>query len=416
MFIQRGYRTKLGDIHIPIKVDFNIAGPSEYDISCFAVDKNDQLYDDMYMIFYNQLKSPDDAICMNGTTFNVNLAKLPSEVVKLVFTISIDGDGTMGLIHQANIKLSQLHQEDLELNLTGSNFKDQKAIIAIEIYNKNEWRMNAVANGFNGGLSQLLKEYGGVEEEDDEPTQPIVSQPVPVIQTSKISLEKKLEKNAPQLVNLAKPLKLALEKNKVPDIVAKVALILDISGSMTRIYKNRTVQSIVNKILPLAIQFDDNEELDFWYYGTTPKRMDNVTMFNYYNAVPVDYKPLMRALGGGNYEPAVMREIIEEYSNSSIPAYIIFITDGGVGAKREIESLVVESSQYPIFWQFVGVSGFGYGILKHLDTIKGRVVDNASFFALDDFNKVSDSELYDRLLKEFPSWLSEAKNKGIIRR
>lgn len=416
MFIQRGYRTKLGDIHTPIKIDFNIAGPSEYDISCFAVDKNDQLYDDMYMIFYNQLKSPDDAICMNGTTFNVNLSKLPSEVVKLVFTISIDGDGTMGMIHQANIKLSQLQQEDLELNLTGSNFKDQKAIIAIEIYNKNEWRMNAVANGFNGGLSKLLEEYGGVEEEDDEAAQPIVSQPVPVIQASKISLEKKLEKNAPQLVNLAKPLKLALEKNKVPNIVAKVALILDISGSMIKVYKNRTVQSIVNKILPLAIQFDDNEELDFWYYGTTPKRMDNVTMFNYYDAVPVDYKPLMLSLGGGNYEPAVMREIIEEYRNSSTPAYIIFITDGGVGAKTEIERLVVESSRYPIFWQFVGVSGFGYGILKHLDTIKGRVVDNASFFALDDFNKVSDGDLYDRLLKEFPSWLSEAKNKGIIRR
>ncbi|WP_291578482.1 VWA domain-containing protein [Clostridium sp. UBA6640] len=416
MFIQRGYRTKLGDIHTPIKIDFNIAGPSEYDISCFAVDKNDQLYDDMYMIFYNQLKSPDDAICMNGTTFNVNLSKLPSEVVKLVFTISIDGDGTMGMIHQANIKLSQFQQEDLELNLTGSNFKDQKAIIAIEIYNKNEWRMNAVANGFNGGLSKLLEEYGGVEEKDDEPAHPIVLEPVPVIQASKISLEKKLEKNAPQLVNLAKPLKLALEKNKVPDIVAKVALILDISGSMNRAYKNRTVQSIVNKILPLAIQFDDNEELDFWYYGTTPRRMDNVTMFNYYNAVPVDYKPLMLSLGGGNYEPAVMREIIEEYRNSSTPAYIIFITDGGVGAKTEIERLVVESSSYPIFWQFVGVSGFGYGILKHLDTIKGRVVDNASFFALDDFNKVSDGDLYDRLLKEFPSWLSEAKNKGIIRR
>ncbi|MBU5676922.1 VWA domain-containing protein [Alkaliphilus sp. MSJ-5] len=415
--MQRGYRTKLGDIHAPIKIDFHIAGPSEYDISCFGVDKNELLYDDSYMIFYNQLKSPDGAICMNGTSFNVNLDKLPSDVVKLVFTISIDGDGTMGMIHQINVKLSQLHQEDLVLNLTGSNFKDQKAIIAIEIYNKNEWRMNAVANGFNGGLSQLLKAYGGVEEEDVQAIPSTLASPISVIPTptSKVSLEKKLEKNAPQLVNLAKPLKVALEKNKVPDIVAKVALILDISGSMTKIYKNRTVQSIVNKILPLAIQFDDNEELDFWYYGSRPKRMEAVTMSNYYNAVPVNYKPLMESLGYGNYEPAVMREIIEEYRTSSIPAYIIFITDGGVGSKREIKNLMIEASKYPIFWQFVGISGFGYGILKQLDTIKDRFVDNANFFALDDFNKVTDDELYDRLLKEFPSWLTEAKNKGIIR-
>lgn len=52
--------------------------------------------------------------------------------------------------------------------------------------------------------------------------------------------------------------------------------------------------------------------------------------------------------------------------------------------------------------------------MKKLDTLKDRYVDNANFFALDDFKKVPNSELYSRLLNEFPKWLDEIKRKGMI--
>jgi len=48
------------------------------------------------------------------------------------------------------------------------------------------------------------------------------------------------------------------------------------------------------------------------------------------------------------------------------------------------------------------------------DTMDGRFIDNANFFQLNDLNKISDEELYDRLLAEFPTWLREAKIKRII--
>ena len=71
-------------------------------------------------------------------------------------------------------------------------------------------------------------------------------------------------------------------------------------------------------------------------------------------------------------------------------------------------------AKYPIFWQFVGIGGSSYGILECLDTMSGRTVDNCNFFSLDDIKKISDAELYDRLLNEFPDWLRAAKAKGII--
>ena len=72
-----------------------------------------------------------------------------------------------------------------------------------------------------------------------------------------------------------------------------------------------------------------------------------------------------------------------------------------------------------LFYDYLGEQtvkdpGKNYGILEKLDTMSGRYVDNAGFFALDDFKKVSNEELYARLLEEFPSWLEEIKRKGMI--
>ncbi|MNH41471.1 hypothetical protein D3C79_1029770 [compost metagenome] len=54
-------------------------------------------------------------------------------------------------------------------------------------------------------------------------------------------------------------------------------------------------------------------------------------------------------------------------------------------------------------------------MLKKLDTMEGRIVDNANFIHLDDISAVTDEMLYDQLLNEFPLWLRAAKEKRIIR-
>lgn len=76
--------------------------------------------------------------------------------------------------------------------------------------------------------------------------------------------------------------------------------------------------------------------------------------------------------------------------------------------------LITESSTKNLFWQFVGLGQANYGILEKLDDMTGRFIDNADFFALDDISKISDEELYDRLLTEFPGWIKEARAKGIL--
>ena len=410
----KGWKDKLENhvnLNENIFVDMKVKGNAEYDFCCFGVDGNGKLSDDRYMIFYNQKMSPNGEISVedipDGARYTLKLSAVPDFINRLVFTVSIDGNKTMGEMNSLETKVYQSGAKDIEMTLGGNDFSNEKAVIVMEIYRKDVWRIGCVASGFDGGLSALLKYFGGEEVVGEPVQEPVVAEPV------KVSLEKKMEK-APELVSLVKPLVFELKKKNLETTVARVGLVLDISGSMVPRFKNGTVQSIVNKTLPLAVQFDDDGELDFWFYGTTARKMDSVNLKNYTTAVPEDWKHLMLDLGGRNNEPIVMRMVVDEYKDTKIPAYVLFITDGGVNQKREIQNIITESSHLPIFWQFVGVGGKNYGILEKLDTMTGRYVDNAGFFALDDFKKVSNEELYARLLEEFPSWLEEIKKKGMI--
>jgi stress protein len=410
----KGWKDKLENhvnLNENIFVDMKVKGNAEYDFCCFGVDRNGKLSDDRYMIFYNQKMSPNGEISVedipDGARYTLKLSAVPEFINRLVFTVSIDGNKTMGEMNSLETKVYQSGAKDIEMTLGGNDFSNEKAVIVMEIYRKDVWRIGCVASGFDGGLSALLKYFGGEEVVSEPVQESVVAEPV------KVSLEKKMEK-APEIVSLVKPLVFELKKKNLETTVARVGLVLDISGSMVPRFKNGTVQSIVNKTLPLAVQFDDDGELDFWFYGTTARKMDSVNLKNYTTAVPEDWKHLMLDLGGRNNEPIVMRMVVDEYKDTKIPAYVLFITDGGVNQKREIQNIITEASHLPIFWQFVGVGGKNYGILEKLDTMTGRYVDNAGFFALDDFKKVSNEELYARLLEEFPSWLEEIKKKGMI--
>ena len=422
MKVERGARQnleKIFDVTQPIKVTLKISGNATYDFSCFGVDGENKLSDDRYMIFYNQTQSPRNEIryneISNGAEFFIDLESLPNMIQKLVFTASIDGSGTMGEISNHDLTIEQGQLEKIYAQFNGKDFQTEKAITSIEIYRKNGWRVQVVARGFDGGLDKLLEFYGGEQIQEEV-------KPAP--KPKKISLEKKIQEGAPKLISLVKPLKIELEKRNLQETVAKVALVMDISGSMYSSYGNGSVQEIVNKILPIAVQFDDDGELDFWYFAEKFERRPSVNMRNYQNTVPRNWENVMRNLGGGTNAFRVMNDVIDEYKNSEVPAYVIFITDGAISS--DTKDAVIRSSKMPIFWQFVGIgnssSGFfgkifgGYGMLEKLDTLTGRLVDNTNFFALDDFHSVDNSELYSRLLNTFPRWLKDAKAKNIIKK
>lgn len=281
-----------------------------------------------------------------------------------------------------------------------------------EIYrHKDSWKLRAQGQGFNGGLEPLAVSYGV------DVAQPVDTPP----QASRISLEKKLEGKAPALISLAKKASVSLAKHKLDTVAARVAFVLDASGSMTGQFKKGHVQSVLDRIAVLSVQFDDDGTMDVWGFAERHKKYPDVTLDNldgYIAAIQNTGKrsawEILPGLGGTNNEPPVMNEVIDFFKDSTLPVYVVCITDGGISKTREIKEAIRRSANYPIFWKFVGLGGSNYGILEKLDTFSDRRIDNSNFFAIDNFATVKDEVLYEQLLEEFKDWLEQAKIAGIL--
>lgn len=219
------------------------------------------------------------------------------------------------------------------------------------------------------------------------------------------------------LLNLRKDtLKLCLEKTNLIDTQARVALVLDYSGSMRSLYQNGTVQAVIERILPIAMQFDDNGEMELWLFENGYKRMPNISLKNYYGYVENVIQRSNYRMGGTSYAP-VIKDVAEKYMNEEpmpIADYVIFITDGENSDRQAARDAIIEVSHYPIFWQFVGIGRESFSFLRSLDEMDGRFVDNANFFSIDNMLDSEDSEIYAKLLAEFPSWLNNPKVKDLI--
>lgn len=195
----RGQKGKLSDLgcgtQFPVEVDINLPGAS-VDVSCFGLDANEKLSDDRFMVFYNQLAAPADAVKLDLSSgkarFAVNLDALPEAITQLVFVAAIDGAPTMRSIVASRLTLGSA----VEFPLDAAVFGDEKAVIVANIYRKEGvWRFGAVGQGFNGGLSALLAHFGGSEASATPAPAPAPAAPAPSkISLSKVTLEKRGDK------------------------------------------------------------------------------------------------------------------------------------------------------------------------------------------------------------------------------
>ena len=116
-------------------------------------------------------------------------------------------------------------------------------------------------------------------------------------------------------------------------------------------------------------------------------------------------------MGGTNYSP-VLEDMVKHYKDietSTVPAFIIFITDGENFDTNETNKIIKELSNYNIFVQFVGIGNEDFKYLKSLDDMKGRKYDNTGFITVEDMNEMTDEELYTELLRQYREWYERSK-------
>jgi len=228
----------------------------------------------------------------------------------------------------------------------------------------------------------------------------------PVVDNSDVQSKINLIKEREQKVTIS------LAKKTDTPIQARVNIMVDISGSMSHMFSSGRVQEVLERLFPIALTLDDNKELDVWVFNNSSSHINpSVRMDNFSNYIST-YFP---SVGGGTSYSPVMNDVVRvSGEDNSIPCFNIMLTDGDNGDKIDTEAFIKSVSNKHHFWQFVGLGSESFYFLEKLDTLPGRIIDNANFFSVNDISKLSDEHLYDKLLSEFPSWLKEAKSKGIV--
>ncbi|MFC8246310.1 vWA domain-containing protein [Streptomyces chartreusis] len=236
-----------------------------------------------------------------------------------------------------------------------------------------------------------------------------------------ISLSK-VEETAPALVSLYKSAGVSLRKHGLDGVRAAVYLVVDYSGSMKPYYKDGSVQALADRVLGMSAHFDDDGTVPVVFFSTDVDAVTDIALADHRGRI----ERIVAGLGhmGKTSYHLAMDAVIDHYldSGSRDPALVVFQTDGGPINKLAAERYLCKAARLPLFWQFVG---FGdptskqFDFLRKLDDLavpQKRVVDNAGFFhAGADPGRVSEAELYDRLVGEFPKWLVAARAQGIVR-
>ena len=198
-------------------------------------------------------------------------------------------------------------------------------------------------------------------------------------------------------------------KTNMNNHVARVALAMDYSGSMSNLFANGSVQDVVTRLLPIALKFDDNGELESWMFSNGQDRLRPVTANNYASYVNNVMMKTRIHMGGTEYAP-VLNDIVKYYKDkhpSTTPAFIMFITDGDNWDANETNEVIRELSNYNMFVQFVGIgTDTDFAYLRKLDNLSGRKHDNTGFIAVKDMNKMNDQQLYTEMLRQYNEWLN----------
>lgn len=155
----------------------------DLDASAFLLGENGKLQRDEDFIFYNNLESRNKAVVHTGDNLTgdgdgddevimIDFTKIPDDVKKIAICVTIHDAAVrgqnFGQVSNAYIRIAKMADE---FDTTGEpvlkfdleeEFSIETALVVAEIYQKNgEWKFNAVAAGYQGGLEAIVRSFGG---------------------------------------------------------------------------------------------------------------------------------------------------------------------------------------------------------------------------------------------------------------
>lgn len=156
---------------------FDSGADFDLDAAAFMLGDNGKCPTEKEFVFYGNLTHASESVKHMGDNLTgegegddeqifVDLEKIPSNVSKIAFTVTIYEAETrrqnFGQVSNSYIRIvdETTGQEIIRYDL-GEDFSIETAVVVGELYRYNgEWKFNAIGSGFQGGLAALCGHYG----------------------------------------------------------------------------------------------------------------------------------------------------------------------------------------------------------------------------------------------------------------
>jgi len=414
------------------------------DLFVFQLGADLKVRTDADLVFFNNPSTPEGAVTLTGGQVTLNLDTVPTAIDTLAVAVALDENvpGSLAQVPGLSVTLTQAGGTSFAIPAEGLTI--ERSAVLLEVYRRNgSWKVRNRSAGWSGGLDALVTEHGVTVDETPAPTTTPAQAPEPVRRlvtaqsavaaATSATVDGEGVRTVPgeAKLSLVKREKLNLQKREVAKVllskgaaspVGRVVLVMDNTGSMSKRYRSGEVKRIIERMVPVATQLDSDGNLEAYAYAQRFVKLPDVTVadadtwVNTYVHLHGRHGGIdFDAIGGTNNEIPIMEEIIGTLDKgTAVPTLVLFFTDGGFNARAQITALMRTASAFPAFWQFIGIGKSSFGVLEKLDTLTGRLVDNAGFFAVENVDKLTDTALYELLLSEYPDWLRAARKARVL--
>lgn len=176
MQLTTGQRVPLATLNLQQQLDvtFDVAGSaSNYPALCFVLGEASRLIAPDATVSPSQPSYAGGAVSwQTGQRFSLDLGRLPAGVERLAFGLVLDGGDLRG-VQRGSVSFGTAGSVAATWALSGSDFSNEKAIIAAEIYrHQGAWRVMINGQGFSDGLGGLVRHFGGAGLPDLRATPP----------------------------------------------------------------------------------------------------------------------------------------------------------------------------------------------------------------------------------------------------
>ena len=200
----------------------------------------------------------------------------------------------------------------------------------------------------------------------------------------------------------------------------RVGFVTDVSGSAQWMYDRGIIQNTLDRLLAVALKFDDNGEMDVWSFHNNFNRLATASAADEKTYVRNEILGKASLWGGTSYAP-VMNDVVTFYfkdevvekksggflgfggktekvavakSDKTSPALCLFITDGVNDDPAKTLQVLKDAVKYPVYWMMVGV-----GDARHFKFLEQVADDlpNVGFVNLESLD-ITDEQLYEEII------------------